>query len=77
MRHIAGQKGLVKPQLRPFGVDDLLGYRALCRRTATIMAPLPAARIMAKDRKVMPSSTGISCKKRLPIYLFVQNGYPL
>ena len=34
------------------------------------MASLPAARIMAKDRKVMPSSTGISCKKRLPIYLF-------
>ena len=37
---------------------------------SSIMASLPAARIMAKDRKVMPSSTGISCKKRLPIYLF-------
>ena len=72
---ILRQKGLVKPQLRPFGVDDLLRHRALVAVQLDNGVAACGAH-HGKGQKGNAQQHRDQLQKALA-YIFVQNGYPL
>ena len=74
-RAILRQEGLVKPQLRPFGVDDLLRHRALVAVQLDNGVTACGAH-HGKGQKGNAQQHRDQLQKALA-YIFVQNGYPL
>ena len=72
---ILRQKGLVKPQLRPFGVDDLLGNRALVAvQLDNGVAACGAHHGEGQEGNAQQHRDQL---QKALAYIFAQNGYPL
>ena len=72
---ILRQKGLVKPQLRPLGVDDLLGHRPLV--AVQLGDGVTSGQAHHGEGQKRDAQQHRDQLQKALAYIFVQNGYPL